>query len=87
MNVHWRKGGGSGEREEIFSSNLLLLEYEHIFYACYNYHQEREREEEYIYAVFLVQFSFVGSHDDDDVQNSSSSSFFSSSSLRISFST
>ncbi len=58
MNVHWRKGGGNGEREGIFSSNLLLLEYEHIFYACYNYHQERENEKKKKKNIYMLFFSF-----------------------------
>jgi len=47
------------KEEEYFSLNLarlLLLEYEHIFYACYNYHQEgreKKREEEYAVCSFI----------------------------------
>jgi hypothetical protein len=45
-----------------------------FFYACYNYHQERERTGRRLRRL-LVHFSFVDSHDDDDddddVQDSS----------------
>jgi len=52
-----------------------------FFYACYNYHQERERTGRRLRRL-LVHFSFVDSHDDDDDDDvQDSSSFFFSLSL------
>jgi hypothetical protein len=69
------EGGGVMLKEKKNSrQTLFLLGYEHIFYACYNYQQERERTGRGVGCLF-VHLSLVESHNDDDVQDSSS--FFS----------